>query len=176
MYLKKEFKIFVLLIFFGSLFSFFYYSLLKNKDFEPRVMIGKQLPDLSSKSLFYDRNINIKQISNNNLFIVNIFASWCAPCKIEHPTLMKLSQTKNLKIAGINFKDKETQANMFLNELGNPYDLLAKDENGKQSVRFGVYGIPESILINKDLMIIQKFVGPLSFEDYNNIIKIIEKL
>jgi cytochrome c biogenesis protein CcmG/thiol:disulfide interchange protein DsbE len=87
---------------------------------------------------------------------------------------MKLSQTKNLMILGINFKDKETQAKTFLNELGNPYDLLAKDKNGKQTVRFGVYGIPESILINKDLMIIQKFVGPLSFDDYNNIIKIIE--
>jgi len=87
---------------------------------------------------------------------------------------MKLSQKKNLMILGINFKDKERQAKTFLSELGNPYDLLAKDKNGKQSVRFGVYGIPESILINNDLMIIQKFVGPLSFEDYNNIIKIIE--
>ena len=67
MYLKKEFKIFALLIFFGLLFSLFYNSLFKKKDFEPRVMIGKQLPNLSSKSLFYDQNINIKQIANNNL-------------------------------------------------------------------------------------------------------------
>ena len=87
---------------------------------------------------------------------------------------MKLSQTKNLVILGINFKDKETQAKIFLSELGNPYDLLAKDKNGKHSVKFGIYGIPESILINKELMIIQKFVGPLSVDDYNNIIKIIE--
>ena len=87
---------------------------------------------------------------------------------------MKLSQKKNLIILGINFKDKNNQAKKFLNELGNPYDLLAKDKNGKQSVRFGIYGIPESILINKELMIIQKFVGPLSVDDYNTIIKIIE--
>ena len=87
---------------------------------------------------------------------------------------MKLSQTKNLMIIGVNFKDKEIQAKTFLNNLGNPYDLLAKDENGKQSVKFGIYGIPESILINKDLMIIQKFVGPLSIDDYDNIIKIME--
>jgi hypothetical protein len=78
-------------------------------------------------------------------------------------------------ILGINFKDKEPQAKTFLSELGNPYNLLAKDKNGKQSVRFGVYGIPESILIDKDLMIIQKFVGPLSVDDYNKIIKIIDK-
>jgi len=87
---------------------------------------------------------------------------------------MKLSQKKNLIILGLNFKDKEPQAKIFLSKLGDPYDLLAKDKNGKQSVRFGVYGIPESILINRDLMIIQKFVGPLSVDDYNNIIKMIE--
>jgi cytochrome c biogenesis protein CcmG/thiol:disulfide interchange protein DsbE len=86
-----------------------------------------------------------------------------------------LAQNKNLMILGINFKDKEPQAKTFLSELGNPYNLLAKDKNGKQSVRFGVYGIPESILIDKDLMIIQKFVGPLSVDDYNKIIKIIDK-
>ena len=67
-------------------------------------------------------------------------------------------------------------AEKFLDKLGNPYDLLAKDIKGKQSVIFGVYGIPESILINKDLMIMQKFVGPLTFDDYNNIIEIIERL
>ena len=87
---------------------------------------------------------------------------------------MKLSQTKNLTILGINFKDKSAQAKKFLNELGNPYDLLAKDNNGKQSVKFGIYGIPESILINKDLIIIEKFVGPLSIDDYDDIIKITE--
>ena len=87
---------------------------------------------------------------------------------------MKLSQKKNLMLLGINFKDKELQAKTFLSELGNPYDLLAKDKNGKHSVKFGIYGIPESILINKELMIIQKFVGPLSVDDYNNIIKILE--
>ena len=94
MYLKKEFKIFVLLIFFGLLFSLFYSSLFKKKDFEPRVMIGKQLPNLSSKSLFYNQDINIKKIANNNLFLINIFASWCAPCKVEHPFLMQLKKKK----------------------------------------------------------------------------------
>ena len=62
----------------------------------------------------------------------------------------------------------------FLNDLGNPYDYLASDELGKQSINFGIYGIPESILINKEFIIIQKFVGPLSVDDYNNIIKILE--
>ena len=89
--------------------------------------------------------------------------------------LDEICKTKNLVILGINFKDKESQAKTFLSELGNPYDLLAKDKNGKHSVKFGIYGIPESILINKELIIIQKFIGPLSVDDYDNIIKIIEK-
>ena len=115
-----------------------------------------------------------KLVKENKILITDFWASWCAPCRIEHPILMKLSQNKNLILLGINFKDKEPQAKTFLSELGNPYDLLAKDKNGKHSVKFGIYGIPESILINKELMIIQKFVGPLSVDDYNNIIKIIE--
>ena len=139
------------------------------------IVINKELKKYDSVTFLDDKKnlLNLKDYQGS-LVLLNFWASWCAPCKIEHPVLMKLSQTKNLIIFGINFKDKETQAKTFLNELGDPYDLLAKDKTGKQSVRFGIYGIPESILINKDSTIIQKFVGPLSFEDYNNILKIIE--
>ena len=103
----------------------------------------------------------------------SFFSAWCAPCRKEHPLLMRLSKEKNLKILGVNFKDKKKQAEIFLNDLGNPYDFLTKDELGKSSVKFGIYGIPESILVNKDLMILKKFVGPLSTEDYDSIVEII---
>ena len=79
-----------------------------------------------------------------------------------------------MKIVGVNFKDKEEQAKKFLSELGNPYDVSTKDTNGKQSVFFGIYGIPESILINKELIVIKKFVGPLSANDFNYIKEIIK--
>ena len=171
--MQKIIKIIILFIFLFVI-GIFYISLTRDTNYNTSSLINKETPDFKiisfDNSNFYTRD----DIKENNYTLINFWASWCAPCKIEHPILMKLSQTKNLVILGINFKDKEPQAKTFLSELGNPYDLLAKDKNGKQSVRFGVYGIPESILINKDLMIIQKFVGPLSFEDYNNIIKIIE--
>ena len=171
--MQKIIKIIILFIFL-FLIGIFYISLSKDTNYNPSGLINKETPEFKIIS-FDDSNFYTKdEIKKNDYTLINFWASWCAPCKIEHPILMKLSQTKNLVILGINFKDKETQAKTFLNELGNPYDLLAKDKNGKQSVRFGVFGIPESILINKDLMIIQKFVGPLSFEDYNNIIKTIE--
>ena len=169
-------KIIKIIILFILLFviGIFYISLTRDTNYNTSSLINKETPEFKiisfDESSLYTRD----DIKKNNFTLINFWASWCAPCKIEHPILMKLSQTKNLMIIGVNFKDKEIQAKTFLNNLGNPYDLLAKDENGKQSVKFGIYGIPESILINKDLMIIQKFVGPLSDDDYHNIIKIIE--
>ena len=154
--------------------SIFYISLTRDTNYNTSSLINKKTPEFKIIS-FDNSNFYTKDdIKKNNYTLINFWASWCTPCKVEHPILMKLSQTKNLVILGINFKDKEPQAKTFLSELGNPYDLLAKDKNGKHSVKFGIYGIPESILINKELMIIQKFVGPLSVDDYNNIIKIIE--
>ena len=112
-------------------------------------------------------------LKKNNYTLINFWAAWCAPCRKEHPLLMRLSKEKNLKLLGVNFKDKKKQAEIFLNDLGNTYYFLNKDELGKSSVKFGIYGIPESILVNKDLMILKKFVGPLSTEDYDSIIEII---
>jgi len=171
--MQKIIKIIILFIFLFVI-GIFYISLTRDTNYNTSNLINKETPDFKIIS-FDNSNIYTKDdIKKNNYTLINFWASWCAPCKIEHPILMKLSQTKNLTIMGINFKDKEPQAKTFLSKLGNPYDLLAKDKNGKHSVKFGIYGIPESILINKKLIIIQKFVGPLSVNDYNNIIKIIE--
>ena len=171
--MQKIIKIIILFIFL-LVIGIFYISLSRDTNYNTSNLINKDTPEFKIISFdelnFYTRD----DIKKNNYTLINFWASWCAPCEIEHPILMKLSQTKNLVILGINFKDKEPQAKTFLSELGNPYDLLAKDKNGKYSVKFGIYGIPESILINKELMIIQKFVGPLSSDDYNNITKIIE--
>tara|TARA_B100000609_G_C17084002_1_gene365644 strand:+ start:131 stop:646 length:516 start_codon:yes stop_codon:yes gene_type:complete len=171
--MQKTIKFLTLLIFLFVI-GIFFISLSRDTNYNTSSLINKQTPEFKlisfDETKFYTRD----DIKKNNFTLINFWASWCAPCKIEHPILIKLSQKKNLMILGINFKDKESQAKTFLSELGNPYDLLTKDKKGKQSVRFGVYGIPESILINKDLMIIQKFVGPLSVDEYNTIIKIIE--
>ncbi len=171
--MKKIIKIIILFIFLFVI-GVFYISLTRDTNYNTSSLINKEVPEFKIISFdnlnFYTRD----DIKKNNYTLINFWASWCAPCKIEHPLLMRLSQSKNLFIIGINFKDKTIQAETFLNELGNPYNVLAKDVNGKQSVRFGVFGIPESILINNDLMIIKKFVGPLSNEDYNTIINIIK--
>ena len=171
--MQKIIKIIILFIFIFVI-AIFYTSLTRDTNYNTSSLINKNTPEFKIISFDGSNYFTRDDIKKNNYTLINFWASWCAPCKVEHPILMKLSRTKNLVILGINFKDKELQAKTFLSELGNPYDLLAKDKNGKYSVKFGIYGIPESILINKELMIIQKFVGPLSVDDYNNIIEIIE--
>ena len=84
---------------------------------------------------------------------------------------MNLKESRSLTLVGVNFKDKKKNAKNFLDDLGNPYDILLKDKNGKKSIIFGIYGIPESILLNKELVIIEKFVGPLVKEDYEKILE-----
>ena len=171
--MQKIIKIIILFIFLFVI-GIFYISLTRDTNYNTSSLVNKDAPEFKIISFDDSNYFTRDDIKKNNYTLINFWASWCAPCRVEHPILMKLSKTKNLVILGIKFKDKEPQAKTFLSELGNPYDLLAKDKNGKYSVKFGIYGIPESILINKELMIIQKFVGPLSVDDYNNIIKIIE--
>ena len=166
-------KIIIFLIFF-FIISVFYISLTRETNYDTSNLINKKIPEFKviyeDETGFYTRD----DLKKNDFTLINFWASWCAPCKVEHPILMRLSKSKKLKILGVNFKDKDKQAKKFLSDLGNPYDFLAKDINGKQSVSLGIYGIPESILINNELLIMQKFVGPLSLDDYNKIEELIK--
>tara|TARA_B110000238_G_C15844253_1_gene318205 strand:+ start:99 stop:614 length:516 start_codon:yes stop_codon:yes gene_type:complete len=151
----------------------FFIGLNKDTNYNTNSLIGKKISNINLK--YFDENKFYKgnDLKKNNYTLINFWASWCAPCRDEHPLLIQLSEEKNLKLLGVNFKDKKKQADKFLNDLGNPYDFLTKDDQGRNSVNFGIYGIPESILVNKDLIILKKFVGPLSVEDFNSIIEII---
>ena len=151
----------------------FYFSLNKDPSYQTNSLVGKKLVELNLESFDGDYNLSTKDFKKNNFTLINFWASWCSPCRAEHQILMSLSKSKKLKLVGINFKDKKNNAKKFLKELGNPYNLIAKDEIGKKSVNFGIYGIPESILVNKEMIVIKKFIGPLSTQDYNEILKII---
>ena len=170
--MQKATKVLIIL-FWIFVISIFYVSLNRDTSYNTSSLINKELPEFEisffDEKKFYKKN----DLKKNDYTLINFWASWCAPCRTEHPILMKLSQEKNLKIFGVNFKDKKIHADQFLKELGNPYAFIGKDINGKQSVRFGIYGIPESILINKNLLIMKKFVGPLSSENLNQIVEII---
>ena len=151
----------------------FFIGLNKSTNYDTKSLIGERISIANLEYFNEEKFYKDKDLRQNDYTLINFWASWCGPCKIEHPLLMNLTNEKNLTLLGVNFKDKKNQANIFLNKFGNPYDFLAKDTQGKQSINFGIYGIPESILINKDLLIIKKFVGPLSTEDFNIIKQII---
>ena len=154
----------------------FFLSLNKNSNYNTESLVGNKLGEIELVSFEDDSIFTNDDFKKNSFTLINFWASWCAPCRIEHPQLMELSKENNIKILGVNFKDKKINALKFLKDLGDPYEYLARDSNGKQSVNFGIYGIPESILIDNKLTIIKKFVGPLTKQDLNNIKKIINNL
>ena len=166
--MRNTVKIIIFVIFFFVI-SVFYISLTRETNYNTSSLINKKVPQF--KIAYFDKNgfYTKQDLKKNNYTLINFWASWCGPCRIEHPILMKLSAENNLKILGINFKDKKELAGKFLKDLGNPYSFLLKDIEGKQSVSFGIYGIPESLLVNNENIIIKKFVGPLSLDNYREI-------
>ena len=166
----------ITLIVLSFILGVFFISLNKSTDYNTEYLIGNKLTEIKFESLEDKKIFTEEDFKRNNYTLINFWASWCAPCRIEHPILIKLSKEQNLKILGVNFKDKKINALKFLKDLGNPYDYLAKDNSGKESVNYGIYGIPESILIDNKYVIQKKFVGPLNFKDYNDILEIINSL
>ena len=145
----------------------FFISLKKITLYDTKGLEGQTINEFNLNHFSENKLISRVELRKNNFTLINFWASWCGPCLLEHPFLLKLNNEKKLYLLGVNFKDKNINALNFLNQHGNPYDELAKDKDGKQSVNFGIYGIPESILINKDLVILKKFIGPISEEDFN---------
>ena len=166
----------LIVLLFIFVFLVFYNSLNREANYSTDYLVGNKLTKINLKSFNDNKIYTNEDLKKNDYTLINFWASWCAPCRVEHPFLMQLSKEKNLKILGVNFKDKKINASKFLNELGNPYNDLVKDMTGKQSVNFGIYGIPESILINNETIVLKKFIGPLNNQDLNYIKEIINSL
>ena len=165
----------IISILFSFLFIILYSSLDNERVYNTKDLIGKKISQVEINLFQSNETINTKEFINNDFTILNFWASWCAPCRKEHPNLVRLSKIKNIKLVGVNFKDNVENAKSFLKENGNPFDILAEDKNGKNSVNFGVYGNPEKILINSELKILKKYIGPLNIKEVNEIRKLVKK-
>lgn len=127
----------------------------------PSALIGQKAPSLALSELEGSATPALTDAAiDGKLTLVNVFASWCVPCRQEHPILKELAKDDRLTIVGINYKDRNDNALRFLGELGNPYDAIGVDSNGKAAINWGVYGIPESYLVGPDGTILYKKVGP----------------
>ena len=105
-------------------------------------------------------------MENKEFKIINFFASWCPPCKVEHPNLMKLS--KKFKIYGIAKKDSDAEIKNWLEKAGNPFEAIGHDYDGSAGINWGVYGLPETFIVNNYGKIVYKHVGPITVRDLKN--------
>ena len=174
--MQRQIIKFFVLISIIFILGIFFIGLNKSSIYDTRNEVGKYISKINLKNFKNNGIITEDDLKNSSYILINFWASWCSPCRKEHPFLLKLNQIKNIKLVGVNFKDKKDNADQFLNNLGNPYHILGRDDLGKQSVNFGVYGIPESILLDKDLKILKKFIGPISKKDYEEIKEILGNL
>ncbi|TPW30965.1 DsbE family thiol:disulfide interchange protein [Martelella alba] len=135
----------------------------------PSVLIGKPAPAMDLPALQGSERpaLTSAEISGK-LTIVNVFASWCVPCRQEHPFIMALSKDPDINVVGINYKDNPDNALRFLGEMGNPYAAIGVDKNGAEAIDWGVYGIPESFIVSPDGTIIFKKIGPIDIQSYND--------
>ena len=150
-----------LLIFFLIIFFIFFKSLQNSNIYVPKININKDIPNFDVKKVGENNIINSDEIfKNDKFYLMNIWSSWCMPCRDEHPFLMNLSKNKNIEIIGLNYKDKSENAKIFLEEMGNPYNIILLDDEGMIAIEWGAYGVPETFLIyNKK--VIKKIIGPI---------------
>ena len=154
-------------------FFIFYEALKKNPREIPSNLISREVPIFNLSSLD-GSEITEKELKNNNVNIVNFFASWCPPCRIEHKQLSILG--KQVSIIGIAKKNKINDLMPWLEELGNPYRKIGMDHEGLVSIDWGVYGLPETFIIDNKGVIKYKHVGPIMKNDLTKIRNIIAEI
>ena len=132
----------------------------------PSALIDKPVPEFKLPPVG-DRTegLTTDDLKKGNVTIVNVFASWCGPCRIEHPLLMEIANNSEIAIHGINYKDRPRNVINWLHKYGNPYKKIGSDQDGRVSIDWGVYGVPETFVIDQHARIAYKHVGPLSAED-----------
>ena len=156
------------------IFIIFYKGLKDTNIYTPETKINNEVPSLSVNLFDTNNTVNTIEIfKSDKFYLLNIWSSWCVPCREEHPILMELKNNDKLKVIGMNYKDNKDNAKNFLKELGNPYEKIIFDIKGTYAIQWGAYGVPESFLIYNN-EIIRKYIGPLnkmSVEEIKSYIK-----
>ena len=148
----------------------------------PSALIGRPAPQTALPALagLVDNGIAIPGLDpaafKGKVSVVNVWASWCVPCHDEMPLLTALAKDKRLQIVGINYKDSPDNARRFLGRYGNPFSIVGVDGNGRGSIEWGVYGVPETFVVGREGTIVYKMVGPVTPANVDTVLKVeIEK-
>jgi cytochrome c biogenesis protein CcmG, thiol:disulfide interchange protein DsbE len=154
------------IVIFAGLALVFWKGLSGNPSTLPSALIGKRVPVFVLPAI---ANSNIPgftsaELSTGRVSVVNIWASWCGPCRLEHPLLMELSRRTDIRLYGINNKDKPENARRFLGTLGQPFAAIGADSSGRTTIDWGSYGVPETFIVDGKGIIRFKWIGPLSAE------------
>lgn len=135
----------------------------EDPDALPSVRVGQVVPPLQVTQLGDLPPFSADDLARDGVKIVNFWASWCAPCRAEHPNLTALAE-EGIPLYGINYKDDPAKALAFLEELGNPYAGVAADANGRTGIEWGLYGVPETFVIDGNGIVRLRFAGPVTKE------------
>ncbi|MDX1811323.1 MAG: DsbE family thiol:disulfide interchange protein [Gammaproteobacteria bacterium] len=157
------------IIIFAALIGFFYLGLQKDPKLLPSALIGKPAPAFNLMRLFKPEEHFSPADMKGKVWILNVWASWCESCRYENPLFLQITKNSDVPIYGLNYKDKPEDAKRWLQQFGNPYSLIAVDSNGYVGIDFGVYGVPESFIIDKEGIIRYRHAGPVSREDWRTI-------
>ena len=171
----KNLKFIIIISFSLFIFFIFFKGLEISNNYLPEKNLNKIETNLSFKKLYNQEEVLLEELINNNNFsIINIWSSWCLPCRDEHAYLLKLKNTNKINIIGINYKDKKSNAVKFLNDLKNPYSEVLIDTDGTKSIELGAIGVPETYLVNKNKVLVKKYIGPLNNLKFKEILEIIK--
>ena len=172
--MKNKFLLFSVSLIFLFIFTIFYRGLQDTNIYSPEAKLNIKIPSFSAELFYSNKMVNSFEIFDlKKYYLLNIWSSWCVPCRQEHPLLIDLAKNKNVKVFGINYKDNKEKAEKFLKELGNPYEKIIFDKNGIVAIEWGAYGVPESFLIYNG-KIIKKYIGPLKKKSIREIKLIIK--
>ena len=170
---KKSIFSFIILALLIISFFIFKFALEKEKIYSPKITDNQIYTNFEVIDLIEEKKINFNQILfGKNFYLINIWSSWCEPCKDESDKLLELKNDNRIMMIGINYKDKKINALNFLKLYGDPFDRIFIDKQGTISINFGAYGVPETFLINENNKVLKKYIGPLNDEDVYEIKKI----